>query len=297
MTETPLFLVGAPRSGTSLLYKALCLHRDVGYISNWVARFPAAPQLAVANRLAAHLPSAQRRVWFGGGDSAYVYGTRRSLWARAFPMPVEGEPVYRHAGVPEAAASGDANVRAALARAFARVRRASGGTVVVSKRIANNRRIPLLATAFPEARFVELVRDGRAVAASLRRVDWWPESRLWWRDDVTPSAAEAAGADGWELCARAWVEEAAAARNGLATLDPGRVLSTTYERFVAAPHAVLDEVAGFGRVQPGDDRWRRRLASVRFPDRNQAWRTDLPADAIATIERVQATALTSHGYA
>lgn len=294
--EGPLFLVGAPRSGTSLLYKALCLHADVGFISNWVARFPAAPQLAAANRLARHLPGAQRRVWFGGGDSAYVYGARRSMWARAFPMPVEGEPVYRHAGVPPAADHGDPRVNDALARSFAAVRRAGGGTVVVSKRIANNRRIPLLAAAFPEARFVELVRDGRAVAASLRRVDWWPDSELWWRDNVTPRAAEAAGADPWELCARAWVEEAAAARDGLASLDSARVLSTTYERFVASPTDVLDEVARFGGIEP-DDRWRRRLASVRFPDRNQAWRTDLPADAVATIERVQSTALTSHGYA
>lgn len=297
MAEAPLFLVGAPRSGTTLLYKALCLHPDAGYISNWVARFPGAPQLAAANRVAAHLPGAQRRVWFGGGDAAYVYGSRRSVWARAFPMPVEGEPVYRHAGVPAAGGSGDRQVHDALVRAFARIRRAGGGRVVVSKRIANNRRIPLLAAAFPEARFVELVRDGRAVAASLRRVDWWPDSTLWWRDDVTPRAAEAAGADPWELCARAWVEEAAAARDGLATLDPGRVFTTTYERFVAAPGEVLAEVARFGRVEPGDDRWQRRLASVRFPDRNQAWRSEVPAGAIATIERVQATALGSHGYA
>lgn len=296
MTEQPLFLVGAPRSGTTLLYKALCLHHDVGYISNWVARFPAAPQLAVANRLARHLPGAQRRVWFGGGDRAYVYGSRRSIGARAFPMPVEGEPLYTHAGVPEAADRGDPQVHGALAHSFAAVRRAGGGTVVVSKRIANNRRIPLLAAAFPDARFVELIRDGRAVAASLRRVDWWPDSQLWWRADVTPRAAEAAGADPWELCARAWVEEASAARLGLAGLGSGRVLSTTYERFVAAPLEVLEEVARFARVEP-DDRWRRRLASVRFPDRNQAWRAELPASAVATVERVQAEALGAHGYA
>jgi hypothetical protein len=30
----PLFLVGVPRSGTTLLYKLLCLHPDVAYISN-----------------------------------------------------------------------------------------------------------------------------------------------------------------------------------------------------------------------------------------------------------------------
>ncbi|MBV9935405.1 MAG: sulfotransferase [Actinobacteria bacterium] len=293
--EQPLFLVGAPRSGTSLLYKALCLHPDAAYISNWVNRFPSVPQLAWANRVAARFPGAQRRVWFGGGDAAYVYGRRRSAWERAFPMPVEGEPFFRHAGVPEAADGEMAGVSRALTRAFARVRASSGGRVLVNKRIGNNRRIPLLAGAFPDARFVELVRDGRAVAASLRRVDWWPESRLWWRNGITPATAEAAGADAWELCAEAWVEEAAATRRGLAAVAPAQVLSTTYEQFVADPERVLDEVARFGGLE-ANNAWRRRRAFVRVPDRNQAWR-DLPADAIATIERVEAAALTSHGYA
>ena len=33
-----MFLVGAARSGTSLLYRALCLHPDVAYVSNYVRR-------------------------------------------------------------------------------------------------------------------------------------------------------------------------------------------------------------------------------------------------------------------
>jgi hypothetical protein len=294
--EQPLFLVGAPRSGSSLLYKSLCLHPDVAYISNWVNRFPGLPQLAVGNRLARHLPNAQRAVWFGGGGSAYVYGRRRSVWHRAFPMPVEGEPLYRRAGVPEAADADVPGAGRALATAFARVRGAGGGRLVVSKRIANNRRIALLAAAFPDARFVELLRDGRAVAASLRRVDWWPESRLWWLDGVTPNAAEAAGDDPWELCGRAWVEETAAARAGLAALASERVLSVTYERFVATPGSVLAEVAHFAGLGPSPA-WRQRLAGVQFPDRNQAWRTDLSDAAIAAVERVQGRALAAHGYA
>jgi hypothetical protein len=235
-------------------------------------------------------------VWFGGGDAAYVYGRKRPLWQRAFPMPVEGEPVYRRAGVPDAADSDLPAVSAALVKAFGRVRRAGGGQVVVSKRIANNRRIPLLAAAFPTALFVDLVRDGRAVAASLARVDWWPDSRLWWFDNLTPRAATVAGADPWELRARAWVEEAAAARAGLATVHPEQVLSTTYERFVAEPSLVLDEIATFAGLTPSVA-WRRRLAGVQFPDRNQAWRADVPAAAVATIERVQGQALAHHGYA
>ena len=36
----PVFLIGAPRSGTSLLYKSLALHEGFGYISNYNERLP-----------------------------------------------------------------------------------------------------------------------------------------------------------------------------------------------------------------------------------------------------------------
>jgi hypothetical protein len=58
-------------------------------------------------------------------------------------------------------------------------------------------RIPMLAQAFPEARFVHVLRDGRDVALSLLEVEWGTKSidegALYWRKRVT--AARRAGAE------------------------------------------------------------------------------------------------------
>ena len=35
-----VFILGPARSGTTLLYKGLCLHPEIAFISNWSARFP-----------------------------------------------------------------------------------------------------------------------------------------------------------------------------------------------------------------------------------------------------------------
>ena len=294
----PLFLLGAPRSGTSLLYKALCLHSGAAYISNWVARWPQLPQLAALNRVAARLPAWQQRVWFGGGDSAYVYGRARPAWHRAFPMPVEGEPVYARCGFPPGPAgppggAGEDQV-ARLRSALATIRRFAGGRRLVSKRIANNVRIPVLLTAFPAARFVNLVRDGRAVAWSLSRVDWWPDTVVWWAG-TTPREWEADGREPWSLCARTWVEELAAVEAGLASVPPAHVLSLTYEDFVAHPTETLDQVAGFAGL--GEDRrWPHQLARLSFPDRNQAWRDGLGPEHVRAVESIQGDALRRHGY-
>jgi len=289
----PVFLVGAPRSGTSLMYKALCLHPDASYISNWVRRAPAVPQLAVLNRAAVHLPHLRLKAWFGGGDNAYVYGSRRPLWERAFPMPVEGEPLYTRAGVGEHA-NGSADL-SRLRRSFAAVRRAGGGSTFVNKRVANNRRIPLLLDAFPDARFVEIVRDGRAVALSLANVDWWPDSVVWWAGK-TPREWEAAGGDPWALRARTWVEELHATEQGLAKVPERQRLSITYEQLVRDPQTTLSGVAVFAGLDPAGA-GRSWLAGVTFPDRNEAWRTRLDPATLATIEEVEGEDLRRHGYA
>ena len=76
----PVFLIGAPRSGTSLLYKSLALHDGFGYISNYNERLPRWSAVAVVNRLPAALPRARRAVWFGGENgNAYVYNAGRPL--------------------------------------------------------------------------------------------------------------------------------------------------------------------------------------------------------------------------
>ena len=295
----PVFLVGPARSGTSLLYKLLCLHPEAAWISNWLARTPAVPPIAALNRLAAGAPHARRRVWFGAdGSNAYVYGDRRRHRDRLFPMPHEGEPVYAACGIPQIGQlEGARAARAAgeLRTAVAAVRRASGAPVFVNKRIANNRRIPLLQQAFPDARFISLVRDGRAVAMSLSTVNWWPDSLVWWYGD-TPAHWAAEGRDPWELCARNWVEELHAVESGLRDVPAEQVLALSYESFLDAPVDTLQQLADFAGLAPSRV-WDRSVRSLAFPNRNEAWRIKLDDDAVRTITDIQSDELRSHGYA
>jgi hypothetical protein len=291
------FIVGAARSGTTLLYKALCLHPQVAFISNWVGRFPGHLWLASLDRVARRMPATRRRVWFGRDSNAYVYGARRPLRERIFPMPVEGEPVYGRCGIgrpggPSVPAVDDPGGR--LEEALRSICHFSGGAVVVSKRIANNLRIPLLARAFPEARFVEIVRDGRAVAYSLSRVDWWESSYVWWYGG-TPERWRDEGGDPWEMCARNWVEEVRNIRSGLGLVEPERVTSLRYETLVEDPVRTLEGVAASIGLPPSAA-WRAELARLGFPNRDDAWRTELERDVVQRITSIQLEELRAHGY-
>jgi hypothetical protein len=294
-TTGTAFIVGPARSGTTLLYKTMCLHPDVAYISNWMARF-GWPPLAALDRVPRLLPAQARRFWFGEDANAYRYGRSRALMERVFPSPVEGEPVYLRAGVarPGGPTPSRRNPVVALRAAFDSIRTIAGGSCVVSKRIANNLRIPLLAEVFPEARFVALVRDGRAVAASLSKVDWWEDNYVWWYGG-TPRQWRTEGRDPWEICARNWVEEMTAITDGLGSVPTDHVLWLRYEDLVIDPGATLLRVADFLGISR-DRRWRTELAKLEFPDRSDRWREGLDASTIGRITAVQEAQLVEHGY-
>ena len=298
----PLFIVGAPRSGTSLLYKLLCLHPEAAWISNWNRRAPGVAAVAAVNRLVRRPSSRRRAVWFGSDvANAYVYGRRRSLWERLYPMPVEGEPLYEHCGIgpgavgpPAGAVQAQAEQAACLRRMFAGLRRWSGGRVLISKRIANNQRIPFLAATFPRARFLHLIRDGRAVAYSLSRVDWWEDGVVWWYGD-TPRRWRERGGDPWELAATHWVRELASIEKGLAPVAPDRRLELRYEALVGKPPELLEQVAGFAGL-PVDAGWQAELNRLSYPNKDEAWRNHLTPEARQRVEAIQREELLRLGY-
>lgn len=261
-------------------------------------RFPGHPGLAVLNRIPGRFPERRQAVWFGGGGNAYVYGAPRRLLERCFPMPVEGEPLFAHCGIPAPGATppaiSDREIDA-LRTLVVRITRRSGGRVFVNKRIGHNWRIPVLRAAFPEARFVEIVRDGRAVAYSLSRVDWWDDSDLPWLGGGTPRNWRDAGLNAWDLCAYNWVAELDAIATGLQTVAPERRLQLRYEDFVAAPVETLERVAAFAGLGAGPG-WRRTLAGLHYPDRNESWRTKLDPHLVRRIETDQADKLKEYGY-
>jgi len=291
-----VFILGPARSGTTLLYKGLCLHPEIAFISNWSARFPRLSAVAALNRVPRRLPAGARRIWFGRDSNAYVYGSPRRLIDRMFPTPVEGEPVYTRAGVERPGGPPPAPVdpRSALPAAFDSIRSLGSGSCFVSKRIANNLRIPLLHEVFPRARFVVLVRDGRAVADSLARVDWWGSSIVWWYGG-TPERWRAEGKDPWEMCARNWVEELAAIDEGLRAVPEAQVTRLRYEDLVDRPTEVFPRLAEILGL-PDDEGWARSIAALPISDQNDGWRARLDPGVIERITEIQRPELVRFGY-
>ncbi len=210
-SEIPVvFLIGAGRSGTTLLYKTISLHKDVAYLSNHHNRYASTILASSIERMVNGFPGLKLKCWFKDNGSAN-FNRARELYITSVPQPAESEAVYSRCGAPftltdSQVASGQS--KNCLRWTFKGILRFAGGKVLLSKRTANNRRIEYLRSIFPEAKFVHLIRDGRAVAYSLLRVRWWSDHTLFW-SGMSPAQMVAAGHNAFDLAAwkSAWTDE------------------------------------------------------------------------------------------
>jgi omega-hydroxy-beta-dihydromenaquinone-9 sulfotransferase len=288
------FLVGAGRSGTTLLYKLLCLHPQVAYISNYESRFDWFPD-GIAARAVAWQLDPKIRAWFNRGGNAYFID--RPWFKKVFPTPHEGESVFNACGLPLTPGRDEvpqARTAASLRRRFERIRRRAGAAVFLSKRTANNRRIRQLEAIFPTARYVHLVRDGREVARSLSTVGWWDNHKVWW-DGRTPLEMEQLGESRLEICARNWVRELEELREQLADIEPGRVLLLRYEELLADPLRNLERVLRFLDVESLAC-YRAAIKSLELRPLRPSWATDWDTRELACVLQEAQPMLRELGY-
>lgn len=278
----PVFVVGAPRSGAALLYRLLCLHSDTFWASTWMRHSSATAPFAMLHRISARTsrrrPKALIRTGFDAPAAVRNGRQRRGL----LPHPADGEELFAAHDLDAVTGSEPPTRRqAGLYRSVSNLARCVDGQVFVNHSPDHTRRIPQLRTIFPDARIVVLTRDGRAVAASLRHADWWPEAP--------------AGCDPWELAATHWVREVEALEAGLADVPSDQVLQVGYEDLVANPQDTLDRVGDFAGLTAGRA-WHHALARVRLVEHaDDGWPGRL-GEAAERVQAIQEEWLRKYGY-
>jgi len=288
------FLIGAGRSGTTLLHKLLSLHPEIAYISNYDNKASWLPP-GLASRTVADRIDVKLNAWFNRGGNAYFI--KRPWLKKLCPTPHEGELLYARCGLPlevmqesKPAALVIENMR----QRFEQIRVNSGATVIVSKRTANNRRIEALDTIFPAAKYVNLVRDGREVAQSLSLVEWWDNHPLWW-DGRTPLELESTGEDRLSICAKNWALEVEKIDAGLGEISAERVHTTRFEQLLADPIDQLGDIIRFlGLSVP--DQYISAIKSLGLSYKPGRWSSDWSAEQLSKVMQIEQPLLDKLGY-
>ena len=292
----PVVLLGAGRSGTTLLYKLLALHAQVAYLSNYEARFPRWVWPAALQRGLRERTTLKISAWFKADGGAYIGPAGRGMRA-LIPAPVEAEPVFSRFGFPlrpPDAAAPEPAACSMLGRHLARLQRVAGASVIVVKRTANNRRIPWFEAMGGDVRYVRIVRDGRAVTASLLNVDWWGHHMLFWAGK-TPAQLEREGCDPIEIAARNWVEEESLLDSACGILPSERLHTLHYEDLMREPEATLTAVLGFLALDC-DRRYFAALASLGLRPAGGHDAGAWTFEQASLVERLQRPLLRRFGY-
>lgn len=262
-SDRPVFVVGCPRSGTTLL--SLMIH--------------AHPRLAIPPESRFLLTTWRKREQFGD------LSTLRQRRALARACTGKGSKL-RHLGLDpketrQAVLAAPPTLGSAFGTVFKLYADTHGAARWGDKRPAYYSEVDVLLQLFPDAQIVHIVRDGRANVASLKRMPWWPY------DSIGSMAA--------------WSQAEYCSRRNAKRLPADVFHVVRYESLVADPEPVLRELCDFleedfdpAMLEPAEVRgvvpeskvWHDNLGNAVSTERVDSWREDLEPWEIGLMETV-----------
>lgn len=271
--DAPVFIVGAPRSGTTMLRLMLNAHPRIAipFESDFIPKFH------------------DRLVDYGNlDDPENVARLLNDIAEQSFVR--RGGLIRDKQAILARHPTSYADLVSAIYGVYAE---SEGKRRWGDKDPDHTVRMDLLWNLFPGCRIIHIVRDGRAVATSLRKLDWGSRNLLklasdWsWRVTLAHKM-------GMMIGARFYME-------------------VRYERLVREPVTTLREVCAF-LGEPFDvkmlgyhvtakdaipaDSMKYHLNSVRSPDASKAdsWRTQMPRSDLTLFDEVAGSTLEAFGY-
>lgn len=306
MTSDPVFIIGCPRSGTTLLLDLLAgtrafgyvstsgTHRDVGESLHGRTRIYDAPFvgdklysnrariLGAASRLGPLARAARRRL----PSAIEPWEFWEDLIPSFRPEWGDGPAVDPPTSALESATM--QRTQAVVADLLTRQRRG----VLLSK-YTDFPRVELMRAIFPSARFVHIRRSPHAVANSYAveiesgRFGTW-DYREWWAAEWSASAR-----DHWQANGETVLGFAAHNRNRLVSLieaavaDDPLALHVTYEDLAADPPATLARILSFAGATTRTD-LDRLASSRRIDNTNDRWRNKRTKQEASLLDEILA---------
>ena len=263
----PIFIVGAPCSGTNIFYRTFAKHPDLAWISNITKKIPSSLWLTRIIMLFRddHRPTEANNVWQKFVDNDDESLDREDVTAAARK--------YFH------------SVLQNNLRIFNKPR-------FVNKCPGNSVRIEFLKEIFPDAVFIHILRDGRAAAYSILRSRlrhsgaYWSVKPPGWQDLLKLPLVDA--------CALQWKMTVEAILQSAKKLPGEQFMEIRYEEFVDRPTEIFEQVGErCGLV------WRDALLQSitgGMDNRNFKWQTEMQDSDKKTLDVLLCNFLEQLGY-
>jgi hypothetical protein len=287
----PIFFIGVPRSGTTILFEVFARHEGLAWLSNYSRLAPKFPVINVARRIF------DNRHWRILGQKNQ-YG-RMSFLNKLVPRPDEsyefwnaylGDGFSREFSPHiEHDSSQVLAIRDAMKKTAGYQNRRQ-----MSSKMTGPARIAFLTEIFPHARFVHVIRDGMSVVHSLLNVEFWRKGggleNPWWQGVLTESDLllwNDSDRNSAVLAALQWKRIIANARREAEQLQKGHYCEIRYEDFVVDPTAQIERILTMTQLDPSPGVNAYLRDSLDILDRGKRYLEMRPSDIESAVRAMQ----------
>lgn len=283
----PIIIFGCGRSGTTIFHRMFSSHPRVAWLSNLCNKHPDKPWLNWLLMNALEVPMLNN----GLRQRTYVHECYKfwEYYCKGFSNPC------RDLLPTDVTIKNKTQIHSIMSKMVT----ASKNRLLI--KITGWPRLGFLTEVFEDARFIHVVRDGRAVANSLLNVGWWqgwtgPQN---WRLGPLPPIYE----EEWNKYDKSFVVLAAiqwkilmdAAEQARKYVKDDNLLEIKYEQLCCDP------VGTFKRVtERADLEWtngfEKDICQYKLRNTNNKWEKELNADQQKALNEVLQDYLSRHGY-
>lgn len=274
-TPAPLFILGAPRSGTTLSYQVITQNIEVCYFTAVLGYCYGLANVyfRLTHRIVKR-PRPRYTSRFGSIRGLFAPSEHANFWLQWFPE----DEVSGHQTDPQRVDW----ERFALLRDYVASFTAITRRPLVVKNLYLGLNAGLLARIFPDARFVWVERDPLLTCQSMllaRRAAGRPHS--WWSVKI-PRYRELQQEPMWRQIGEQWHWVSRRIGEDLERFAPGRYMRISYEELCGDPHGVLDAL----------EHWLRPLGYRSYPERRLP--QHFPISDALKLDRAEAEGLSSY---
>ncbi|QEC69587.1 sulfotransferase [Panacibacter ginsenosidivorans] len=248
----PVIIIGSGRSGTTIISEILFRHEDLAWPSNYQEKFPSRPGVNLLRNLF------DNKLWRLQGQKPQL--NKVSKFNKVLFKPAEAYKFWEYLTGPAIDFSrGFLINERPTEKDVKRIHKAFGRMLhyQFKKRLAfkitGPARIGYLKAVFPDAIFINIVREPMATINSWLNVDFWQDKgkhQLWWTGAYTPQEMEWAekNTDKPELLAAMQYRKLMEITEKEIAMNKANCLTIHYEDFVADPSAVINNILAFAEL-------------------------------------------------
>ena len=284
--DRPIFITGLGRSGTTLVHTMLSTHPQVTWLSLLCGKFPGRPYL---NR------------WLMSLIDVPIL----NIYLRRRFVPLENYAFWNFyfagfAGPSRDLVAGDVSerTRRTLSKAVSQLLTLKRHRLLI--KITGLPRITFLHAIFPDAKFVHIVRDGRAVANSRLNTNFW---KGWQGLNIWGGQMPEHYRQEWERHRRSFValagiewkthmDQLEAVKREFPNID---ICQVRYEGFCANPIGELKRIADHCELA-WEPKFETATRAFYVKNEDEKWKSDLTDEQRAILEEVLGPYLVKYGY-